>query len=184
MQNPRYSVGQRDRSRTANSTSTGFDFQATTPLVAMAQIAAGQGFACGPIDRQDARKYFPAMVRMTLFAILLLSGLLLSGLPAFAEEPDNCSTGIEFGAGRSSASITGSVGSEEPFPCYTLTVGKGQTATFKFTRTNGNMAFTIYGVVDGRDAYSFETDAKTYKFIVFQKPPAGPDAFTLAVSVE
>jgi|ERR1700722_7126152 len=119
------------------------------------------------------------MIRVTLSAMLILAGL-----PALAQEPPNCLMAIEFGAGPSSATITGSVGSEEPFPCYTLAVGEGRTATFKFTRTNGNMAFTIYGVVDSRDAYSFKTDAKTYKFIVFQKPRAAPGAFTLAVSVE
>jgi hypothetical protein len=66
---------------------------------------------------------------------------------------------IKFVAGQSSASVTGSVGSDEPFPSYSLDVGKGQTANLKFTKTNGNMAFTIYGVVDDRDSYSFRPDA-------------------------
>jgi hypothetical protein len=114
---------------------------------------------------------------MTLSAIVLLA------TPAFGQQPGNC-TAIRFAAGQSSTTVTGSVGSDEPFPCYTLGVAKGQTATLKFTKTNGNMAFTIYGVVDDRDTFSFRTDATTYKFIVFQTLRATPDPFALVVSVK
>ncbi len=91
---------------------------------------------------------------------------------------------LQFVPGQSSSTVKGLVGSDEPFPCYTLTTGKGQTATFSFTKTNGNMAFSIDGVVDDRDSYSFKTEAKTYKFTVFQTLRATPDAFALKVSVK
>ena len=90
---------------------------------------------------------------------------------------------IHFARGQSFATVRGAVGSDEPFPCYTLDTGKGQTATLKFTKTNGNMAFSIYGLVDDRDSYSFKTEAKTYKFVVFQNMRATPDPFALMVSV-
>ncbi|HEX3993343.1 MAG TPA: hypothetical protein VHX39_19385 [Acetobacteraceae bacterium] len=45
------------------------------------------------------------------------------------------------------------------------------------------MAFSIYDVVDDRDAYTFKTEAKTYKFTVFQTLRSTPDPFTLLVSV-
>ena len=70
------------------------------------------------------------------------------------------------------------------FPCYTLATGKGQTATFGFAKTNGNMAFSIYGLVDDRDSYSFKTEAKTYKFIVVQNMTARPEPFALMISVK
>ena len=114
---------------------------------------------------------------------ILAGTLLLGGSAAFAQEPTNCMA-IHFATGRSSATVRGSVGStDEPFPCYTLATGKGQTATLKFTKTNGNMAFTIYGLVDDQDGYSFKTEAKTYKFIVFQTLRSTPDPFALQVSV-
>ena len=77
-----------------------------------------------------------------------------------------------------------SASSDEPLLCYTLAAAKGQTATLKFTKTNGNMAFSIYGLVDDRDNYSFRTEAKTYKFIVFQTLRAPPRPFSLMVSLK
>ena len=88
------------------------------------------------------------MIRLTLFFIILYSG------SSFAQEPTNC-TPIRFERGQSSATVTGSVGSEDPLPCYTLAAGSGQTASLKFVRTNGNMAFSIYDLIDNRDSYSF-----------------------------
>ena len=117
------------------------------------------------------------MLRLALsLAIALVS------LPALAQEPTNCKP-IHFAPGAFSATVSGSVGSDGPFPCYTLATGKGQTATFKFTKTNGNMAFSIYGLVDDRDAYTFKTQAKTYKFIVFQTLRSLPAPYALVVAV-
>jgi hypothetical protein len=107
---------------------------------------------------------------------ILAATLLLGGSAALAQEPTNCMA-IHFATGRSSATVRGPVGSDEPFPCYTLAPGNGQTATLRFTKTNGNMAFTIYGLVDDHDGYSFKTEAKTYKFIVFQTLRSTPDPF-------
>jgi hypothetical protein len=114
--------------------------------------------------------------------ILTIAWTLLGITPAFAQQPTHC-TPIHFTRGTSSASLSGRVGSDEPFPCYTLATGRGQTATLKFTKTNGNMVFSIDGVVDDRDAYSFKTEAKTYKFTVFQTLRSTPDPFVLMVSV-
>ena len=118
------------------------------------------------------------MIRAILAAMLLLGGS-----AALAQEPTNC-TPIQFARGQSSATVKGSVGSDEPFPCYTLATGKGQMATLKFGRTNGNMAFSIYGLVDDRDSYSFITAARTYKFVVFQTLRSTPSPFALTVSVK
>jgi hypothetical protein len=110
--------------------------------------------------------------------------LLFAGSAACAQEPTNC-TPIHFPKGQSFAILNGSVGSSDgPLPCYTLAAGKGQTVTLKFTKTNGNMAFTIYDLVDDQDSYSFRTEAKTYKFIVFQTLRAPPRPFSLMVSVK
>jgi hypothetical protein len=114
---------------------------------------------------------------------ILAATLLPGGSAALAQEPTNCMA-IHFATGQSSATVRGSVGSDEPFPCYTLAPGKGITATLRFTKTNGNMAFTIYGLVDDHDGYSFKTEAKTYKFIVFQTLRSTPDPFALLVSVK
>ncbi len=113
---------------------------------------------------------------------IILAASVLIVVPALAQEPTNCSP-MHFDHGQSSATITGRVGSDEPFPCYTIATGNGQTATFKFTKTNGNMAFTIYDLVDDRDSYTFKTSAKIYKFIVFQTLRAAPDQFSLNLAV-
>ena len=46
------------------------------------------------------------------------------------------------------------------------------------------MDFSIYGLVDDRDSYSFTAEAKTYKFIVFQTLRSTPAPFALMVSVK
>jgi hypothetical protein len=86
-----------------------------------------------------------------------ISIFLLAAVPAMAESPAKC-TPIRFAKGASSATLTATVGSDEPWPCYTLATGSGQTATLKFTKTNWNMAFTIDGLVDDRDSYAFKTE--------------------------
>jgi hypothetical protein len=113
----------------------------------------------------------------------LAATLLLGPVAALAQMPTNC-TPIHFARGQSSTTLTGTAGSDEPFPCYTLTTDPNQTAHLKFTKTDGNMAFTIDGLVDDRDDFSFRTDAKTYKFIVFQTLKALPWPYALTVSVK
>ncbi len=46
------------------------------------------------------------------------------------------------------------------------------------------MAFSIDGVVDDRDAFSFSTEVKTYKFEVFQTLRSPPAPFALDVTVK
>jgi hypothetical protein len=114
---------------------------------------------------------------------LFLLGVPLVAASAFAQEPRHCLP-IQFARGAYSSIVRGSAGSDEPFPCYTLATGKGQTATLRFVGTNGNMAFSIDGVVDDRDAFSFSTEVKTYKFEVFQTLRSPPAPFALDVTVK
>ena len=109
--------------------------------------------------------------------------ILFAACPAMAQSPAAC-TPIKFAPHASSAIVSGTVGSEPPFPCYTLTTGNGQIAALKFVKTNRNMFFTIDGVVDDRDAYTFKTVARTYSFSVFQNLRSTPDPFSLMVSVK
>lgn len=115
-------------------------------------------------------------------ALLLLAALSPAGAQAPSPAGARC-TAIHFARGASSAQVSGVVGSDEPFPCYTLATGNGQTASLKFTRTNGNMAFSIDDLADDRDAFEFKTAAKTYRFTVFQTLRAPPGPYTLMVSV-
>ena len=113
---------------------------------------------------------------------LTFAMLLLAASSAMAQAPTGC-IAIKFAKGASSTTVSGIVGSDEPFPCYTLATGNGQTASLKFTKTNGNMAFTIEDLVDDRDSYSFKTLAKVYRFSIFQTLRSTPAPFTLLVSV-
>lgn len=113
---------------------------------------------------------------------LLLAAVLLSPAIASAQQPAHC-TPIDFPRGASSAAVSGTAGSDEPFPCYALTTAYGQTASLNFAKTNGNMAFTIDGLIDDQESYTFKTAARTYRFIVFQTLRATPTPFTLSVSV-
>jgi hypothetical protein len=107
----------------------------------------------------------------------------LAAPPAFAQGSSTCKV-VKFDENASAATVSGTVGSEPPYPCYKIFIDADRTATFQFTQTNGNMAFSIFNVADDRDSYSFNAAAKTYKFIVFQNADAPPDPFTLTVSVK
>ncbi|WP_158933197.1 hypothetical protein [Acidisphaera sp. S103] len=111
---------------------------------------------------------------------IVSAGLILLASPAFADEP--C-TPIHFARGATFAVVSGTAGTDGPSPCYTLQTGKGQIATLKFTKTDGNMAFTIEGLVDDRDDYTFKTEAKTYTFGVFPTLRSNPTPFSLRVEV-
>ncbi len=108
--------------------------------------------------------------------------VVLFSLPAMAQEPTHCAA-IHFAPSRSAGTVSGSVGSDEPRPCYTFITRTKQTVVMKFIKTNGNMAFSIYGLVDDRDNYSFKTTNKNYKFVVFQNLRAPPAPFSLMVAV-
>ena len=71
--------------------------------------------------------------------------------------------------------------------CYTLTTANGQTATLTIITTspNDDTAFTIPGVVDNQQNYSFKTEAKTYTIAVYLTFARQPDRpFTMRVTVK
>jgi hypothetical protein len=110
---------------------------------------------------------------------------------AFSATPALACTPIHFAPGTSSATVKGiaqSTGdSDAPIKaCYTLATGKGQTATLKMIEgPKDDAAFTIPGVVDNHDAYTFKTEAKTYTINVYRTFPREPDEpFTLQISVK
>jgi hypothetical protein len=90
-------------------------------------------------------------------------------------------TSIQFKPGTSSVNIQGTAPTDEPFACYTLATGKGQTATIRITKPDG-VAFNVAGLVDNRDNYSFKTEVKTYRIDVYTMG-RGPTPFTMLVSV-
>jgi hypothetical protein len=92
---------------------------------------------------------------------------------------------IQFAHGSSSTTLQGMAPSDEPFTCYTLSTGSGQRAIIKLTKSNGDTAFNIAGLVDSRSNYSFMTEAKTYRIDVYQMSRDRRDAsFTMQVSVK
>lgn len=54
----------------------------------------------------------------------------------------------------------------DDFICYEITAGTGQMAAIEITGKNA--IFSIIGVVDAQDKYSFVTDKETYKILVGQ----------------
>ena len=64
-------------------------------------------------------------------ATLLLPLCASAGAPA----QQNC-TPIKFGQGQSSAIVKGIARNENPFACYTLTTGRGRTATVSILKVS------------------------------------------------
>ena len=116
---------------------------------------------------------------------MILAVALTAAFSTAAHAQDHC-TPIQFARGASSATVKGTARSDEPFACFTLATGKGQTVTLKLVEgPKDDAAFTIPGVVDDHDAYTFKTDAKTYTIIVFRTFAREADEpFTLQVSVK
>jgi hypothetical protein len=120
-----------------------------------------------------------------MFTQTLVSGMLFCAFAAAARAQASC-TAIRFAPGASSATINGIAHSDSPFTCYTLTTGRGQTAALAIaTRgSSDDTALTIPGVVDNRDKFTFTTEAKTYKILVYLTFARQPDKpFTMQVSV-
>ena len=93
-------------------------------------------------------------------------------------------TPIRFARGQSLAVVQGLAPSDEPFLCYTLTTGRGQVARLKLTRSNGDTAFNIAGLIDNRDDHTFTTEAKQYRIDLYQMKSGVPPArFTMEVTV-
>lgn len=119
---------------------------------------------------------------------LLALALILCAFAGLAHAQDHC-TPIHFAPGTSSATIRGVATSMDEgahSACYTLTTRRGQTAKLRMVHgPKDDVAFTIVGVVDDRDSYSFKTDAKTYTIGVFRTFAREPDEpFIMLVSVK
>ena len=72
------------------------------------------------------------MNRASMITATLLLPLCVS---AGAEAQQNC-TPIKFGQGQSSAIVKGIARNENPFACYTLTTGRGRTATVSILKVS------------------------------------------------
>lgn len=113
---------------------------------------------------------------------LVLAGPILLGSLSLSAAQEHCKS-IKFAKGRSSTTITGMApGGAENMPCYQIETGAGQTAKLRLTKGR-NVAFTIYDIVDAQDSYTFRTDARIYKFIVFLLDNKGLEPFKLRISV-
>ena len=89
---------------------------------------------------------------------------------------------IRFEAGHYSGTVKG-VAPPDDTLCYSLTTGSGQRA--ELTIVGKNMIFSIDGVVDAQDAYSFTTKQKTYKVYVGQLMRSVTDEpFSLRITVK
>ena len=85
--------------------------------------------------------------------------------------------------GATTATVTGSVGSDEPFPCYEFTGAPGRTARLRVAGGHGNVAFTVDDVADDRDSLDFPTKRRSYTVTVFQTLRAPPARYDLTVSL-
>ena len=117
----------------------------------------------------------------------ILPGFLLflpTCAPVHAQE--NCIP-IQFAPGASSATVKGIARNDDPIACYNLTTRRGQTATISIVKRSSkdDTAFTIPDVIDNQDKYTFTTDARTYKILVYLTFARQPDRpFTMQVSVK
>jgi hypothetical protein len=113
--------------------------------------------------------------------LALAIGLLASTLGTQVGHAGGCEM-IRFERGQSSGTLRG-VAPPEDSVCYEMTTGAGQTATLEIK--GRNVMFSIDGVVDGRDRYSFTTEKRTYRVIVGQLMRAvHNEPFTLSVSIK
>ncbi len=89
---------------------------------------------------------------------------------------------IRFASGKSSAVVSGRVIEASPM-CLTFSTGAGQTARLDQSGSD-NACFTIEGVVDCQESYSFRTDQQTYRFRIFQLfPRSESEVVSLRLSI-
>lgn len=120
-------------------------------------------------------RMIPIAVKFTGLALAFISMSKLSE----AREP--C-TPINFSSGESSAIVEG-IAPVESIVCYTLKTGANQNASIEVT-DGLNIVFSILGIVDAQDRYSFRTEATTYEIQVSQLMRSVKDEpFVLAVRV-
>jgi len=94
---------------------------------------------------------------------------------------ENCSP-IRFAKGQTSATIHGTAPPQGSV-CYSFASGAGQTANLRVI--GNNMVFTITGVVDDQDSWTFRTKAQTYKFFVSQQMRSvTTERYTVTLSIK
>ena len=120
-----------------------------------------------------------------MFRHAAIPGILLSALTVAADDQPQCAP-IRFALGASTATLRGTARSDPPFACYTLATGPRKTTTIRILQgAKSDMAFNIEGLVENRDSYTFQTEAKTYKIDVYRTFARRPDRpFTMQVSVK
>ncbi len=112
---------------------------------------------------------------------ILLSTLMLAA-QAVSAAPPHCEA-VQFTRGSFSATVQGEVDPEGVW-CYSIATVKGQTADLSVKSKHNNTIFSIEGLVDGRDQYTFTTEKKTYKVFVGQLMKAvDKDRFTLTITI-
>jgi len=110
-------------------------------------------------------------------------GSLVAGIgSADGQEAGNCMP-MRLSGNEASATVSGTAEWGPPFPCYTFGGRAGQTATLKFTKAKDiNTAFTVPGVVDNQNRYSFKMKSIQYRVEIYQTLRAAPAPFTFSVS--
>lgn len=83
---------------------------------------------------------------------------------AAAAQAENCEH-IRFQSGAYSQTVHG-IAPPDDVICYEITTRAGQTADI--TVTGNNVIFSIGGVIDAQDSYSFTTEKRTYQIFVGQ----------------
>lgn len=88
---------------------------------------------------------------------------------------------IQFKRGHDSGTVRG-IAPPDDVVCYELRTGAGQRADISVA--GSNVMFSVSGLVDGRDQYSFTTEKKAYRIVVGQLMRSiNDEPFALTVSV-
>lgn len=112
----------------------------------------------------------------------VIAALFAFGLCAGAASAQGCHE-IRFDRGASSGEVSGRVTDNQPL-CFTFGSGAGQTARIQLLGSR-NTCFSIIGVADCRDDYSFTTQRRPYQINVSQLMRAGRyEDFTLRLSIQ
>ncbi len=113
----------------------------------------------------------------------MLKGIMigLAGLWAGEASAQGCSE-IRFASGAYSGEVAGAVSDGWPL-CFRFGSGAGQTARLQIIG-NENTCFTIPGVTDCQDDFSFRTRRQSYEVRVFQLFRApGAENFRLRLTI-
>lgn len=120
------------------------------------------------------------MAMMKTFCSFMLV-LTMSMFIVAAIQAENCEV-IRFKRGANNHTVQGMILPDDVI-CYEVTARAGQLADI--TITGNNVMFSIEGVVDAQDKFSFITDDKTYKILVGQlMQSVANQPFVLMVSIK